>query len=137
MRRFAPNPRRLAIVAGWLFRRGWPGVSRRLAASLLIVVFLGSASVASAATRNSRYRTDKQAEAYLEHSLKTWMHVDLRNATHKSAFCVSSAAQRSRRPVRKIRSFSCVLNVKVGKTYVFVIHLLWTRTGWRAKPLRS
>jgi hypothetical protein len=93
---------------------------------------------AMAATGQGPYRTARQAERYLEHHLASWAKVDLRRAKSKAAYCVSASAQRTGDVARngRARSFSCVLNARVGKDYVFGIHLVATPGGWHATPLR-
>jgi hypothetical protein len=113
------------------------GVARRSLGLLLALGFLCGAGVATAATRRQLYRTDRQAELFLDHRLGSWAHVDLRKAKSKAAFCVSAVAQRSDRSPGngRSRSFSCVLDARLRKEFVFGIHLVSTPRGWRATPL--
>jgi hypothetical protein len=118
-----------------------PVVAKRLGVGIaLALTLLGPATSAALAARRALYRTDRQADRYLVWGLKSWRHVDLRDAASRSGFCVSSAEQRSgkRSPNARFRSFFCVLDVtgEHGRTHVFGLHLVSIRRGWRVASLR-
>lgn len=88
------------------------------------------------------YRTDRQAESYLEHSLKTWAYIDLTRQAVKFASCFngyySKTEERTHRhfpPDRTnrggasaFRSFSCDFTT-AGRT--FSLYVVTTPAGWK------
>jgi hypothetical protein len=101
-------------------------------------------AAAAAALWKPPYRTDHQAELFLERGLKTWAGINLRAADFKSAFCVngyySKREQRTKRHypqghVNRVgentfRSFACTLSVNDRSFHVYVVTTM-TLIGWR------
>lgn len=128
-------------------------VLRRLIGTTLALALLGSAAaaLASASTEKLLYRTDYQAEQYLEYGLKRWAHHHLGKPSLRSAFCISGYSARpeanehySQRRLDRAgkhvyRTFACTLNV-VAKSYPHAlgVYLKTTRSGgWRIKALHN
>jgi hypothetical protein len=115
---------------------------RRLATIALALVLLGTASTASASARKPLFRTDHQAEVYLEHGLHKCAGINLRTVDFKSAFCINGYYSKHEQRTKKhypqgrengvgenvFRSFSCQLSVN---DRTFNLYLLTTRRGWR------
>jgi hypothetical protein len=56
---------------------------------LLLAGLVGTLLIGSANAAVAPYRTDSQAERFLQRGLKTWARIDLTRARFKSAFCVN------------------------------------------------
>jgi hypothetical protein len=108
-----------------------------------VVALLGSVTTAvSASTGKPLYRTDHQAEVFLEHGLRTWAGLNLRTADFKSATCFngyySKREQRThhhypqghenRYGENTFRSFACTLAIDSRSFHLYVVT---ARTGWR------
>jgi hypothetical protein len=80
---------------------------------LLIVVGLSFGLVSTAGASEIAYRSDHQAEAYLEHGLKRWAGVDLQSQKYKFrvAFCLPGA----RSKYEKTHQHFPVRTTKTGK----------------------
>jgi hypothetical protein len=122
---------------------------------VLTLTFLASATVAQAATRQPLYRTQDQAELYLEHGLRTWDDNNLGRTDLRAAYCISGYAASpkankdypqsrvNRLGVDIYRTFACTLYAVVegpsqvkGHLRVYGLYLVTTRTGWRVTALR-
>jgi hypothetical protein len=110
--------------------------------ALLTLVIAGTASAGQ-----SLYRTDKQAETYLEHGLETWAGLDLSKQTVKFASCFNGFYSKTEARTHKhfpvgrtnrsgqivFRSFSCDFTT-AGLT--FSLYVVKTPSGWKVKTDR-
>jgi hypothetical protein len=110
----------------------------KLVVPLLVTLIL--AGTASAA--QSLYRTDKQAETYLEHGLKTWGGIELGKQPVKFASCFNGFYSKTEARTHKhfpqgkanrsgqivFRSFSCDFTT-AGRT--FSLYVVTTAAGWK------
>ena len=110
---------------------------RLVALTLVALVLAGSAWAAQ-----PLYRTDKQAETYLEHGLKTWARIDLTKQAVKFASCFNGYYSKTEERTHKhfpqgkanrfdeivFRSFSCDFTT-AGRT--FSLYLVTTPAGWK------
>ncbi len=107
----------------------------------MVAAGLAGAAPASAAAAAS-YRTDAQAERYLEHRLRGWAGINLRGPrVLKDAFCIngyySRHEQRTRRHYKQgrvnrhggdvFRSFACTF---VANNRTFGLYLVAKQDGW-------
>ena len=111
-----------------------------LAATVLCSALVAASAAAS--TRRPLYRTDHQAEQYLEHGLSRWAGINLRTADFVTAFCINGYYSKHERRTHHhypqghetragenlFRSFACQLSVNDRS---FNLYLLATRRGWR------
>jgi hypothetical protein len=107
-----------------------------------MLLVLGCTSVAAAAPRKPPYRTDHQAEGFLEHGLRRWAGINLGTVDSKSGFCIngyySKHEQRTHRHYPQghqnrygedtFRSFACTFSVNANSYNLYVVT---TRRGWR------
>ena len=110
----------------------------RLATLILAALVL----TASARAGRPLYRTDQQAETYLEHGLVAWAHIDLRKQAVKLASCFNGYYSKTEERTRKhfpqgtvnrsgqvvFRSFSCDFTT-AGRT--FNLYVVTTPGGWK------
>jgi hypothetical protein len=110
-------------------------VTLTLALALLVVAGPASAG-------QPLYRTDRQAETYLEHGLKGWARIDLSRQAVKFASCFngyySKTEERTHRHFPQdrtnragavaFRSFSCDFTT-AGRT--FSLYVVTTPAGWK------
>jgi hypothetical protein len=108
-----------------------------LTLALTVLVLAGSAWGGQ-----SLYRTDRQAETYLEHGLKKWANIDLTKQPVKFASCFngyySKTEERThhhfpqdrtnRAGAIAFRSFSCDFTT-AGRT--FSLYVVTTPAGWK------
>jgi hypothetical protein len=109
---------------------------------LVTLVLLSLTLVGTASAGQSLYRTDRQAETYLEHGLKTWARIDLSKQAVKFASCFNGFYSKTEERTHKhfpqgsanrsgqivFRSFSCDFTT-AGRT--FSLYLVTTPTGWK------
>lgn len=117
-------------------------MQRRVVGLTLTLTLFACATAATASTGKPLYRTDHQAEVFLEHGLRAWAGINLRTADFKTATCLngyySKREQRThhhypqghenRFGENTFRSFACTLGVNDRS---FNLYLVTTRTGWR------
>lgn len=122
------------------------GVRNRLGV-ILVVVCAALLFAAPALAGMSLYRTDAQAQRYLEHGLHRWAGINLRTASFKSAFCINGyyskhesrtghhypQGKTNRYGEDLFRSFTCTLAVNSRSFHLYV---LTTRLGWRVSADR-
>ncbi len=111
----------------------------------LVTLTLGLAllaGVGSAWGGRPLYRTDRQAETYLEHGLRMWAHIDLTRQAVKFASCFNGFYSKTEERTHKhfpqdrtdragaiaFRSFSCDFTT-AGRT--FSLYVVTTLTGWK------
>jgi hypothetical protein len=107
---------------------------------LFVVIALGLALVPAAAAAKPAYTTQRQAERFLEHGLKTWAGVNLRSAKYKFhiAFCLPGSRSKYERRHTRFRvhttatgeqlyhSFACTL---AAANKVWHLYLVARPTG--------
>jgi hypothetical protein len=100
-----------------------------------VIAALGFALIPSAAASGLAYRSDQQAEAYLQHGLKQWAGVDLQSQKYKFrvAFCLPGARSKYEQkhahfPVRTTRagtqlfhSFACTLSTADRVWHLYLV----------------
>jgi hypothetical protein len=109
---------------------------------LVTLVLLTLTLAGAASAGRSLYRTDRQAETYLDHGLETWAHIDLSKQPVRFASCFNGLYSKTEERTRKhfpqgrvnrsgevvFRSFSCDFTT-AGRT--FRLYVVTTPAGWR------